>query len=85
MEIDDDDTQLLYFMKFRPVGAVSLHADGQQDRHEAALSHFSQVCAHTLKMAVSFNKHTAFVNTSHWQDADLVLLTLALNTVTTKL
>jgi len=32
------------FMKIRPVGAKSFHADGQTDRHETPSTHFLQFC-----------------------------------------
>jgi hypothetical protein len=42
------NTQILNFMKIRPVGAELFHAngqtDGRTDRHDEANSRFSQFC-----------------------------------------
>jgi hypothetical protein len=44
------NTQMLNFMKIRPVGSDLLHVDGrtdrQTDRHDEANSRFSQFCEH---------------------------------------
>ena len=41
-------------MKIRPVGAESIHADGQTDRHDEANSRFSQFCE---KHPINCNKN----------------------------
>jgi hypothetical protein len=37
-------TQILSFIKIRPVGAELFHADGQTDGHDEANGRFSQFC-----------------------------------------
>jgi len=36
--------QISNFMKTRPVGAEFFHTDGQTDKHDEAVSRFSQFC-----------------------------------------
>ena len=43
------NTQILNFMKIRPVGAEMFHADRRTDKHDEANSRFSQFCWRTLK------------------------------------
>jgi hypothetical protein len=48
-----ENTQISYFMEILPVGAESLNAKGQTDRHDEGNSRFLQFCESSGKRLLS--------------------------------
>jgi len=47
MDRFSNNNQISNFMKIRPVGVESFHANGRTDGHDEANSRFSQFCKRT--------------------------------------